>query len=115
MKRGEDFHIGDVLEWVEADWFKKKPKSKPFKKGERLVTAQITSVDKAYIHLEVLRCSTISDQSATGVKVLKAGQGIKRMRKTLKAGDAKRIPWGGADGEAVRSMVTSRLLRPRDK
>jgi hypothetical protein len=103
---------GDVLEWAEPDWFKKgKRKPEFFKKGERLLTAQITSMDKTYVHLEVLRCELLSDQSATGVKMLKPGEGIVRKHATLKAREAKRIPWGGPDGEAARKAVT-RFLRP---
>ena len=78
--------IGDVLEWAEPDWFKKGKRTPEFfKKSERLLTAQITSMDKTYVHLEVLRCEVLSDQSATGVKTPKPGQGIVRKHWTLKA------------------------------
>ena len=103
---------GDVLQWPEPDWFKKgRHKKGFFLKGERLVTAQITSMDKVFVRLEVLRCEKLSDQSATGVEIFKPGRGIVRKRTTLKARKAVRLPWGGKDGEAARAKVTSKFLK----
>lgn len=105
--------IGDVLEWVEPDWHVKgKRKKEYFKKGERRVTAQVTEIGRTYIALNVIKCEVISDQSATGVEVLKAGDRVVRKLSTFKARKAQRAKWGGADGEAAREIVTSRFLKP---
>lgn len=103
---------GDVLEWREPDWHTKgRVKKTYFKKGERLVIAQVVKVDKSYVQLEVLRCEIVFDQSARGVKVLKTGEGIKRKVTKLKSREAVRRPWGGKDGERARAKVTSKFLR----
>jgi hypothetical protein len=113
---GEKFTIGDVLRWTEPDWFQKGRRKKEFfKKGERRVTATVSAVDKSYVHLEVRKCEVISDQSARGVKVLKAGEEIKRKPATLKKHQAERMVWAGKEGEGARTAVTgvviSRFLR----
>ena len=106
------FVVGDVVRWREPDWFQKgKRKKQFFKKGERIVSAQLVVVGPVYVKLHVLRCEVVSDQSATGVKMLKPGEEITRKLSTLRARGAERIEWGGEDGESARAHVTSLFLR----
>lgn len=112
-KPGRDtFLIGDVLEWPEPDWYGKGKRKKAFfKKGERRVTAQVRTMDsKGYVHLEVLKCELVFDQSVTGVEIFRAGEIILRKHSTLKKREAKRIPWGGKDGEPARALAASKFV-----
>ena len=90
------FVVGDVVRWREPDWFQKgKRKKQFFKKGERIVSAQLVVVGPVYVKLHVLRCEVVSDQSATGVKMLKPGEEITHKLSTLRARGAERIEWCG--------------------
>jgi hypothetical protein len=105
--------VGDVLIWPEADWFAKGRKKKEFfKKGTRLVAAQILEIGSVYVKLTVLRCDVVYDVSARGVKVLRQGEVITRKLATLKKCKAVRTDWGGKEGESARAIVVSKFTRP---
>ncbi len=111
---GADFTDHDVVRWREPIWKpKKSKKAKPRIIGDRQVTAQVDSVDaEGFAALTVMHCvSKRVEDWIFELPQLKTGEKIRRSAATLSKGGAERAPWGGADGESVRSLLTSEFRK----
>src|SRR5689334_22330194 len=111
IKCGEDFITGDVLRWTEAIWPERKPRSKkkkPEKLGERRVTAAVLTTDnKGFVRLAVMKDEIIANKYEMPLKSLKKDQVIVKKRATVGRGHAERLKWSD---ESARAMAVSRFL-----
>jgi hypothetical protein len=111
---GADCTDHDVVRWREPIWKpKKSKKAKPRIIGDRQVTAQVDSRDDdGFTALTVMHCVSkrVEDWIAE-LPQLKTGEKIRRSAATLAKGGAERAPWGGADGESVRSLLVSEFTK----
>ena len=111
---GANVMVGDVVDWPEPIRVNKgKRKKKLVTIGSQHVTASVTRLEgKDWVHLTVLDCVIKDIQQARPLTPLRKGAAVKRKRSTLARGDARRLPWAGRDGEAVRARlaISSKFL-----
>jgi hypothetical protein len=111
---GTDITDHDVLRWREPIWKPKQSrKAKPRIIGSREVTAQVETLqDDGFAVLTVMHCvSKRAEDWLREVPQLKTGEKIRRNVETLAKGGAERAPWGGADGETVRSSLVRQFTK----
>ncbi|MEO8206572.1 MAG: hypothetical protein ABI615_10360 [Chthoniobacterales bacterium] len=102
------------MRWREPIWKpKQSKKAKPRIIGDRQVTAQVDSRDDdGFAALTVMHCVSKRDELwIRELPQLKTGEKIRRSAATLAKGGAERAPWGGSDGESVRSLLTSEFRK----
>ena len=106
---------GDVVCWPEPIWKEKGKRKKTLVKiGIRLMTASVTGLEgKVWVHLSVLECVIKDIQQAKPLTPLRKGERLKRKRSTLARGEAQRLAWAGADGEAARALAISKFMGSR--
>jgi hypothetical protein len=109
---GTDITDHDVLRWREPIWKPKQSrKAKPRIIGSREVTAQVEALqDDGFAVLTVMHCvSKRADDWLRDVPQLE--KTIRRNVEKLAKNGAERAPWGGADGESVRSSLVRQFTK----
>lgn len=92
----EGIIVADVIRWTEGIYEKRRrKKDKSRRIGERQVTAEVLEVtNDGWLKLLVRACLvTQDDQAGSRLPLLKAGEEIKRARKTVERGKAERLLW----------------------
>jgi len=104
--------VGDVACWPEPIWKEKGKRKKTLVQiGVRLMTASVTRLEgKDWVHLSVLECVIKDIQQPKPLAPLRKGEALKRKRSTLERGQAHRLAWAGADGEAARALAISKFM-----
>jgi hypothetical protein len=97
--------VSDVVEWTEAIWPPKKPRSRKKSRqwGEQKVTAQITEIDGEFIKLTILKSEITENLIGSDLKSYKVGTPLTKKRATLLRGNPHRLRWSEED---VRSALT---------
>ncbi len=109
---GGNVIAGDVICWPEPIWKEKGKRKKTLVKiGVRLMTASVIRLEgREWVHLSVLDCVIKDIQQAKVIVPLRKGEALKRKRTTLTRGEAHRLAWAGADGEAARALAVSKFM-----
>ena len=103
----EGIIVADVIRWTEGIYEKRRrKKDKSRRIGERQVTAEVLEVtNDGWLKLLVRACTiTHDDYTGSRLPLLKAGDEIKRARKTVERGRVQRLLW---TDEAARELVIS--------
>jgi hypothetical protein len=105
-------YVSDVWGWLEPVWKPKaRKKSKPVIIGERKVVAQLVKVDGDWLEFTLISSTTKNAETWWKyIPELKAGEPLRRHRKTLLKRKPERRPWGESDGEPARAVTVSKFL-----
>lgn len=108
VSAAEGFIEADVIRWTEGIYEKRRgKKGKSRRLGERLVAAEvIEATDDGWLKLLVRACTVTKDDfSKARLPPLRAGEIVKRARKTVERGGPERLLW--SDEEARNAVVVS--------
>jgi len=104
---GEDGFIeADVIRWTEAIW--ERPKGKPSKVGERVVTAEVIRRDADGWLTVLVRNCVILWENSDGRKnfSLRRHEELRRKITTIERGSPERLPWSD---ESVRNDLIAEM------
>ncbi|KCZ97769.1 hypothetical protein HPO_12980 [Hyphomonas polymorpha PS728] len=105
----EGIIVADVIRWTEGIYEKRRRKNAKSRRiGERQVTAEVLEVtDDGWLKLLVRTCTiTQDDYAGSRLPQLKAGNEIKRARKTVERGKPERLLWSDETARAFADPST---------
>jgi hypothetical protein len=108
---GGGFIAADVIRWRELVWrdVDRRGSVQAVNTGERVVMAEVVSVEGDWVELLVRGCTVASEMPGWKLEPLENGVAVRRKRRTIERGKPERLLWSD---EGVRALLVSRFPTP---
>lgn len=104
---GGGFIAADVIRWTEKVWRDVERRRQAVNAGERVVVAEVASIEGDWVELLVRGCTVLSEMPGWKLEPLEDGVTLRRKRRTIEGGKPERLLWSD---ESVRALLVSKGL-----